>query len=389
MPSALEENTYTFTAADQWKIKFENSVKFKTAWIQNINIYDLNDDTVFWIAEATISEETVIQDIDISILSPENWLTIWEDSINVSWKTKKNHQIKIILNSKDEIDTTSNDDWTFEILIENLIDWENTIKAQVLDADLNIIWESNEVSLKYDMSNLSIKNVSVTPEEVDSENSFEVEVLSNPNLMEVTIIIDDVVSILEETSSWLYAAKVFAPKESGIFKIDVKIKDELGREKLELGASSITVNEIVLEAADEKEKIIEEEVVEEVVMKDDWKKELKITGLKLVELKTKSILTWDKLEEAESYNIYKKINKWELELVDNVSDSIFEVEIVWDEIKYDYFAVKAIAKTLSWEIYEWSLSDATKVKTWPELLILILLSLFIWWFILIIKQKKA
>jgi len=36
------------------------------------------------------------------------------------------------------------------------------------------------------------------------------------------------------------------------------------------------------------------------------KKELKITGIKLVELKTKSVLTWDKIEGAESYNIYKK-----------------------------------------------------------------------------------
>jgi hypothetical protein len=35
-------------------------------------------------------------------------------------------------------------------------------------------------------------------------------------------------------------------------------------------------------------------------------KPLKITGLKLVELKSKSILTWDKVDGAKSYNIYKK-----------------------------------------------------------------------------------
>ena len=63
---------------------------------------------------------------------------------------------------------------------------------------------------------------------------------------------------------------------------------------------------------------------------------------------------------------------------------------MWNQKEtYDYFAVKAVAKTDSWEIYEWSLSDATKVKTWPEILILFLLSLFIGWLILVAKQKKA
>ena len=396
LPSALEENTYTYLASDQWIIKFENAVKFKNPGTQNIHIYDLNDDTVFWVAEAEINEVTVIQDVEIDIISPESWLTIWENKIWISGTTQKNHQIKIIVNWKNEIKTTSNNDWNFEIKIPDLVDWDNLIKAQVLDADENVIWESDEISIKVDIDSLNIKNVKITPESVDPENSYEIEVVSNPKLDAVQIIINDVLTVLEETKDWVYSAKLFAPKESWIYKIDVRIKDELGHDKTELWAGSLTVKEIEYEAAEEKTEVVTPVIIKEdpvietvVVLPSNDKKELQISGLKLVELKSKSILTWDKIAWAISYNIYKKYSDGKLELITNTKETSYEIPLMWDDKSYDYFAVKAVSKTEAWEIYEWSLSDATKVKTWPELIILFLLSLFIWWLVLVVKQKNA
>lgn len=386
LPSALEENTYTFSVADQWKIKFENSVKFKSPGTQNIHIYDLNDDTVFGIAEAEITQKEVIKNIDISIVSPETGLTIWSNSISVSWTTQKNYQVKIIVNGSDEYNTTSNNDGIFEKAVEDLSDGDNVIEAQVIDADDNVVWESTKVNIRVDKSSLDIKSVKVTPESVEVENSYEVEVVSNQGLSEVNVIVDDVLTLLEETKPWVYAAKMTAPSTAGTFKVDVQIKDELWHEETELWAASITVTE-----APELESAEEPEVIETATWEVEEPEEvdLTITWLKLVELKTKSILTWDAIEEAESYNVYKKVEDEMLELVQNVSEPKFEVEIEWDEIKYDYFAVKAVAKTASWEIYEWDLSAATKVKTWPELVILLILSLLIWGTFLYIQQKRA
>ena len=385
LPSWLEDNTYTYKLSDEWVIKFENAVKFKNPWTQNIYIYDLDDDTVFWIAEIQINESKIEESIDIEISSPENWLIIWKNKINVSWTTQKNHQVKIIVNNKNELKTTSNSDWIYEIEATNLVDWDNIIKAQVLNADWNVVWESNEIKINVNKENLSIKNVKVTPESVDPENSFEIEVIANPKLNKVEAILNDVVTQLEETKDWVYTAKLYAPEESWTYKIDIKISDELWHEKTEIWSSSIKVNELILEAAKEEAPITQV---------NTWstsptKKDLKITWLKLVELKTKSILSWNPVDWAESYNIYKKSNDWNLDLVTNTTKTSFEL-IMWNQKEtYDYFAVKAVAKTDSWEIYEWSLSDATKVKTWPEILILFLLSLFIGWLILVAKQKKA
>ena len=388
LPSALEENTYTFSASDQWRIKFENSVKFKNSWLQNIHIYDLNDDTVFWIAETDIDKESIITNIDISIISPESGLTIWDDSIWVSWTTTKNHKVNIILNWTKEFSTTSNNDWIFEKIVEDLNDGENKIKAQVLDADLNVVWESNEVSLKVELDSLNIKNVWISPEEIEAESSFEIEIIANPGLDEVSIVLNDVLILLEETDAWVYKVKAYAPKEPWTYKIDLKIKDELWHEKTELWAANITVNEVVLLVPDETWTWVVAVQEDNPIIEEETDK-LKITWLKVVELKSKSILTWNEIEDIEWYNVYKKASDWELELVENVETAKFEIEIVGDETEYEYFAVKAIAKTASWELYEWSLSDATKVKTGPEMIILLLLSLFLGWLVFIVKYNRA
>lgn len=378
LPSAFAENTYEFETSDQWVIKFENAIKFKSDWTQNIHVYDLEDESVVWIWEIVINKKEVISNSEIKIISPNEWTIIWKNNIIVSWETDKNHKVKIIVNNKNEFETTSNSEWIFEKNIEELTPWENSIKAQILNANLEVIWESENVIITFEENSLNIKNIKITPEEIDTESSIEVELIANPKLNDVSIVLNDSVTKLKETKDWIYTTKVTAPSTSWIYKIDVILKDELWHEKTELWASSIKVNEIKLNAPEEKEEVIIEE-----------DKELKITWLKVIELKSKSVLSWDEVKWAESYNVYKKLENEELELIENVLEPKFEVEIKWDEIKYDYFAVKAIWKTSSWEIYEWNLSDATKVKTWPELIILLLLSLLIWAIFIFLRQKKA
>ena len=379
LPSALEDNTYTFKESDQWKVKFENSIIFKTAWTQDIHIYDLNDDSVLWVAEAEISEKSENNTIEISIISPETWITIGENKTSISWMTQKNHKVNIFVNWK-IISTTSNNEWVYQKDIENLISWENIIKAEVLDASDKVIWESLEVKIKVNTDSLNIKSIKVSPESVDPEGSYEIEIITNPDLIEVTAIVNDTLTKLTQTKSWIYTAKLVAPKIPWTYKIDTKLKDELGHEKTELWSASIKVNklpEVELKAADGTGEVC------------DPNKEYKITWLKLVELKTKSILTWDKINGVDGYNVYKKLENWNFELIEKTVDSKFEFEITWDKIKYDYFAVKAVAKNNCWQVYEWALSDATKVKTWPEVLIIIILSLIIWWFAFSAFKKNA
>lgn len=401
LPIVIWDWTYTFKAADQWKILFENGVRFTQAWTQNIYVYDFNDDTVFWYAEVDITAIWDTIDIPIEIISPENWLVIWDNKIKVSGTTDKNHQVKIILNWTWEIITMTNDSGVFEREITNLIEWENSIYAQVLDANSNVAGTSSTIKIKVEKNAVALISARAIPEEVDSESAYEIEVIATPWLREVQALVNDDIVQLTEADAWTYLAKTYAPKEEWIYKIDVILRDDLWREVRELGAASLKVNavEVVVEPEPEPDEDLNsaEETVEppvttpnEPIIKKE--KNLKITGLKLVELKSKSILTWDKLEDAESYNVYRIIDMDRniIEFVQNTKDPIFEVYITWEEIKYEYFAIKAQAKDDdTWESYEWDLSDATKIQTWPEMIILLLVALLLWWLFLFWRQKKA
>jgi hypothetical protein len=391
----LEDNTYTLKASDLWEVTFENAVKFFVWGTQNIYVYDFNDDMVFGIAEANITNSWQTSTKNIDIISPENWLTIWDNKVKVSWTSDKNHQVKIIVNWTWEIVTMTNDAWIYEKEITDLRDWENTFVAKVLDANGNEVWTSNEVKVRIEKSAISLISVRPIPEEVDWEGAFELEIVATPWLREVTSIINDIVTKIEEKDSWKYIAKVYAPKEEWVYKIDVTLKDELWHEVKELWAWSLKVNKApvveVVEEPIEGLPVAEEPITTTEEPIKGQAKDLKIKWLKLVELKSKSVLTWDELKDAKSYNVYKKLEDWNLEFIENVVEPKFEVliDMEAEKIKYEYFAVKAVAEDEEWEFYEWDLSEATKIQTWPEIIVLLLFSLLIWWLMLVFFRRKT
>jgi hypothetical protein len=71
LPSALEENTYTFSAADQGMVKFENAVSFKKSGKQDLYVYDLDDETVMGVAETDVAKEVTPTTAEIELISPE------------------------------------------------------------------------------------------------------------------------------------------------------------------------------------------------------------------------------------------------------------------------------------------------------------------------------
>lgn len=382
LPSDLEQNTYTFGPADQWVVKFENAVIFTKQWTQDIYIYDLDDDTIIGVGEVNVTAQEVPEVIEIEILSPESGLTIASKEVKISGKTQKNHKVEIVVNEAEPLSAISNNNGDFEANITTLKDGENTIVAHVLNSDEERVGESNQVEIKVDSIAPSFKSVKTDPSEVESEGEYWVEVIATKELTSVSVVVNDVVEPLEETSEWIYTAKLYAPKEAGTYKIDVMLKDELGLETKELWAGSITVFEKEEVSAEPKEELpAAGEPVEEE--KDYTVKNLKVTGLK-----SKSVLTWDAVEGVEGYEVYKKISDTESEKIVEVTEPRFEVEITGEEIKYDYFAVKAIAKTASGEVIETDMSEMTKVQTGPEMILLLLLSLLIGGFFFA-KQRNA
>ena len=386
LPSVLDQNTYWFTAADQWVVKFENAVSFSKEGLQDIYIYDLNNDTVIGVGEITVTGSQEAEVIEIEILSPENGLTIWENEVNISGKTQKNHKVEIVVNDLEPIEVISNNNGDFETVITTLVNGNNAINAFVLNADDQRVGESNMVEIKVESIAPSFKSVKSSPDEVETGWEFTVEVIATKELTNVSVVVNDVVEPLEETTDGIYTAKLFAPNQSGTFKIDVILKDELGLETKELGAGSITVFEKEEVKAEPTEPLpAAGDPVEE-------KPDYTIKNIKVTQLKSKSVVTWDEIDGIEGYEVYKKISDTQNEKITDVSEPRFEIEITGEEIKYDYFAIKPIVKTASGELVpseEIPYSEMTKVQTGPEMIILLLISLLVGGFMFMNKQRNA
>ncbi len=396
LPTALSSDEwYTFKASDEWVVKFENWVIFHKEWEQELWIYDTDStENIIWLGRIKINKTEETQNLEIEILSPEEWLTIWDNKIKVSWKTEKNHQVLIIINEDKEFNTISNTQWVFEKEVTNLKTWENVIQAYVLDADWNKVWTSNKVIIKVDDNKPKFKKITLAPLgenwEVDEGKNIIVNLYATPDLKEVSLIVNDQIIKLEETEAWVYTWNFNAPKWGETYQINAILKDNLWHTITKNDIAQIKVNKVELTAApiEEKPKIITStwEVCDNIDLKIKW--------LKLVELKNKSVLTWDKVENADWYKIYKKTQTWEFIEVADINKEVFEIPIVWDKLRYEYFAVKAYKncenKAWTWTIFKsGNFSEATKIKTWPELIILLLISLLLWAWFVYFRNKQA
>lgn len=378
---------YQFTAANEGEVKFENAVVFQTEGKQDVYVYDLNDDSKLGLAEVTVTKEKTENNVDIEILSPENGVTLGKNTVSVSGQTKKNHQVKLVINKKEELFTTSNESGVFEKEVEKLKEWENTIEAMVLNAENKVIGEAKKVQVKISATAPEFKSLTLTPSgEVEPETKIIMELVSNANLSEVRVIINDVITELKEGKSGVYSWSTLAPKELGEYDVNITLKDEFAIETSEKWVDTLVVI-APLESAEPEKKVVETiEDTPKALPAENL--ELTISDIKVTELKTKSIITWKELADAESYNVYKKISNKEIELVENTKIPRFEVEITGDEIKYDEFAIKALGKTSTGQLVQGDLSEMTKVKTGPELYIMMaLLALLLTGGIFFLKRR--
>ena len=388
-PNDLAENSYSFITANEWSVKFENAVKFNNAWLQDIYVYDLNDENILWVAEINISEDVKITNAEITIVSPENGITIAKDTFLLSGTTQKNHQIQININGEQDLFTTSNSDGVFEKEIGKLQQWTNSLQAFILDADSEKIGESEKIEIKINSNAPVLKSVSIEPkEEIKSETEMKIQVVASVGLRQVQVIINDVITDVKEWADGIYTATTIAPKDAWEYGVDVILKDDFSLETREREAETFIV--VPASPLNSWEVKVIEPAEEPELTGTPVELDLAITDIQVVELKTRSVITWGELKDARSYNIYKKWADGKIELLENVKKPRFEVAIVGDEIKYEDFAIKAVGQTSSWAVIQWDLSEMTKVKTGPELYIMMfLIAMLASGWLFMIQRKQA
>jgi hypothetical protein len=393
--------SYTFTSADEWVKKFENAIKFLKSWNKAIAVAaeeGIDDEWPTWESSVKVWWWTSVAKWDISLTSPTNDETLSKNTVKVTGQTKKNHKVRIKLNDNKVFNTIADSSWFFEYEINNVPDTTNIIQAFVLDWDENEMWASNEVSFTVVTTLPALSSFTIDPEEnIKALQNINVEVRTEPD-MDVNITINDAVYNLEEDMEWKYIWTFPAPDENWDFPIDLEISDDLWNKNSQNAIKTITIkkdwtppkkDEIKPEEKTSTWTIKEAEETPAVVQ--TWAcEDIKISWLKLTTLKTKSVLSWDKVNGAIGYKVYKK-EKEKFNLIENIDTNRYTVFIKEaKEITYADFAVKAICKKDWQEIESKEYSEITKIQTGPrEMILFMLFAMLISGLYFIFSRKKS
>ncbi len=383
LPSDLVEWSYDFQESDEGSVKFENAVVFNSTWKHDLQVFDLWDDTdsVAGIVEIQISETEEVQESkDITITSPESLSTLTSSDISVAWKTVSNHKVIVTANER-EFETISNTDGIYEVSVNDQEDGSLTLQSRVVNADEETIWRSNIVEVQVSANAPTIISTQAIPDSWETGYSFRVELISEPGLEKVEVILNDSITTLSETGIGKYEATFTAPDTEWQYAISVMVQNSLWVKTEMRNATTITVTEkeeVPLESAQEPQETTETPVENTETQETKTPPNLDISWLKLTKLKTKSILEWDPVSDADYYNIFIKENN-ELLFVEKVEEERYTVYITGDEIQYSDFVIRAVKeKYENNKDLEWDLSEAIKVQTGPEKYIFMFLLALIW-----------
>lgn len=381
----IKDDVYNFKASDAGIVKFENGVKFTKSGMQQINVAETSNYDILWETEVEVTAEATSQTGDITISYPENGTTLPTTSLKVTGTTQKNHKITLNLNGEKDIEGISDGNGAFEIKLDNLPSGESVIKAKLLDADGKVIGTSSEVFFSIDNNSPVFKKLTFDPSETEytPETSLVAKVEATPNLSTVTLIINDILTTLTEQSAGIYTGDITTPKDAWEYSANVVLKNELWVEAKANNVGTLKVKAVELLAGGPR---VEETVAPSC---EDFKSELDVKNIVATKLKSKTVLTWDKAPKATSYNIYKKERSGSGEtLIENVTDTTYEILIQWDQVEYDDFVIKAVFKDDICDV-EGNASDMTKVQTGPQEILLLILAMWIGAGIFYFRRRQA
>jgi len=147
------DGLYTFLPQDQGVKLFSKWLSIKKQWVFNIKISDIINESIEW--EKSVVVWTVHNNSDlgnVDILIPVNDGIEKNDVINIMWSapTLKNSPFEIYFNDIATYQWTTDLNWDFNVYATGVQEWENVLKVKIIDANNEIIGESDSITFIYD-----------------------------------------------------------------------------------------------------------------------------------------------------------------------------------------------------------------------------------------------
>jgi len=263
--SATLPNDYTFLAEDQGEHVFSLSVKFVTPGEQTLSVTDINEFSLTGKAttEVITTEESGVdyqsdfestdfeRDGDFTLISPAEG-SYSSDTMEIQGEAEYGYTAVIYLDEDEMARTEVEFDNSFSYSLEDVKDGTYNLYVDIVklgegdpgeEEILEVIESSDSEKVTVDTTAPELVAISMEPEiDIVPGDSVVITVLSEANLEEASVIFEEEVFTLEETStSGKYEVELIMPETVGDYTLDVLLMDTLGNEVEHRDQLTITV----------------------------------------------------------------------------------------------------------------------------------------------------
>ena len=308
-------------------------------------------DLVVGTGGADVSDDFVDPDYertgDFTLISPASG-SYSSESIDIQGEASYGYVAIAYLNDEEAARAEVDFDDTFGITIEEVEDGEYDLYVDIANleegdyetAEIDeVIETSDHESLVIDTEAPELISVELSPSgELETSATVEITVLSEANLEEVNMILEDqIIELTESRTSGKYEAEFTVPDEIGEYTIDIVLIDTLGNEVQFRDQTSINITSIGTETPDE-------ELDEEPELIDGEVK--KITGVTTSANENNIIVSWEAAESEKAIDHYKVYYGPSADSMFAYSET-FDASTSWvikdlQEEQLHYFSVTAI-----------------------------------------------
>jgi hypothetical protein len=233
-----------FTAEDLWQKKFSKGVIFKNTGKQKIYISDTIDDII---GEAEINVEaaspvTTSGGEIIKIITPENASKVATDVVVVSWNTRKNSKVTLLLNGNVVGNVVTDGNGLFTYSLSGITQTQNILKVSLVDSENgSIVAQSDDIRFEKTAASTGFYNLIIQPgTTVEASSKIQLTAEAEPAMNAVFIELDGSSIEAKEKEAGKYHVETVAPNKPGTYTLAVNLKNSLGQSQRKENVGSLT-----------------------------------------------------------------------------------------------------------------------------------------------------
>ncbi len=222
------DGLYTFVAENQWVKLFSKWLSIKKSWTFTIKVSDIVDDSIIGKKTVIVGKTTSATSTQtISIISPIAGGIEKNNIANVmaAAPTLPNAPYQVYVNNAMVSEGMTNANWDVNAYVNGINEWDNILQIKILNANNEIIGQSETVSFTYQPIKDGVFNgITIEPTgKIKQWQKATFTVKTSESVTSAQIKLGDTKAVpMDKKSAWVFTKQILIDQESNL-KVDVDL----------------------------------------------------------------------------------------------------------------------------------------------------------------------